>query len=351
MSLVPTPDTLPVAAGYFELLLLLTFPLHLLFMNAMIGGTVIALWAHFQRKPVHERLAYKIAQALPLLIAFTINFGVPPLLFVQVIYGHLIYSSSILMGIFWLSVIPILMTVYYAAYFYDFKFWSLGRRGLPVLMAAGGLMLAIGFLFSNNMTLMLVPDTWRAYFGADSGTVLNLSEPTLWPRYLHMMIGATAIGGLSIACLGRLWQRDDPQVSELAKDIGLRLFAAATCVQILVGIWFLMALPADILLQFMGRNALASLVFMSALVCVVAVLFLAWKKALVWCASLSVVLLYLMTFMRAFVREGYLDNLFVTQLVETNQDFSPLALFVGTLVIGLILVGWMLRAAFCSQER
>jgi len=113
MSLVPTPEVLPIARGYFDLLLLLTFPLHLVLMNAMIGAMAIALWAHWRKTPVSERLAYQLAKILPLLIAFTINFGVPPLLFAQVIFGHYLYSSSIIIGVFWLSVIPLLLIMYY----------------------------------------------------------------------------------------------------------------------------------------------------------------------------------------------------------------------------------------------
>jgi hypothetical protein len=350
ISLVPTPDALPMASGYFELLLLLTFPLHLVFMNAMLGGTAIAVWAHFKRDSVHERLAYKIAQVLPLLIAFTINFGVPPLLFVQVVYGHLVYSSSVLMGVFWLSVIPVLLTAYYAAYIYDFKFWNMGRRGLPILIFAGLLMLLIGFLFSNNMTLMLTPEVWQVYFKNSGGTFLNLAEPTLWPRYLHMLVGAMAIGALVIALLGRLWAKKDQEVGQLAQQVGLRVFLVVTCGQILVGLWFLISLPADVMMLFMGKSMLATCVFLLAIVCVMAVIFLATKGRLGWCGGLALLLLYLMSLMRAFVRTGYVDKLFVNQIVEAQRDFSPLLLFVGTLVIGLLLIYWMLKAAFSAQE-
>nr|WP_320051090.1 hypothetical protein [uncultured Desulfuromonas sp.] len=351
ISLVPTPDALPMAAGYFELLLLLTFPLHLVFMNAMLGGTILAAWAHFKRQPVHERLAYKIAQVLPLLIAFTINFGVPPLLFVQVVYGHLIYSSSVLMGVFWLSIIPVLLTVYYAAYIYDFKFWNFGRRGLPILIFAGILMLLIAFLFSNNMTLMLTPEVWSVYFKNSHGTFLNLAEPTLWPRYLHMLVGATAVGGLVIALLGRHWAKQDAEVGELAQRVGLKMFLIVTCVQILVGLWFLISLPADVMMLFMGRNLLATAVFLVALVAVGGAIFLALRRSLGWCGGIALLLLYLMSFMRDVVRTGYVDNLFVTQVVEAQRDYSPLLLFVVTLVIGLVLIFWMLKASFNAQER
>ena len=38
--IIPSPDSIPVPWGYFKFLLLLTFPLHLLMMNAMLGSAV-----------------------------------------------------------------------------------------------------------------------------------------------------------------------------------------------------------------------------------------------------------------------------------------------------------------------
>jgi hypothetical protein len=64
---------------------------------------------------------------------FSVNFGVAPLLFVQVLYGHFFYASSILMAVFWLAVIPLLIAAYYAAYLYGFRFGALGRAGAAVI--------------------------------------------------------------------------------------------------------------------------------------------------------------------------------------------------------------------------
>ena len=350
ISLVPTPDQLPMARGYFDALLLLTFPLHLLFMNAMIGSALIAFWSHWRKDPVSERLAYQLAKALPLLIAFTINLGVAPLLFAQVIFGHYIYSSSVIIGVFWLSIVPVLLVVYFGAYLYDFKFWSMGRKGLPVLGLVIVLIGCIGFVFTNNMTLMLDPEAWKAYFTHSGGAYLNLNEPTLYPRYLHMMIGATAVGGLAVACLSRLWVKKDVEVASLGLNTGMRLFFVATCAQLVAGIWFLLSLPVDIMKIFMGRSPLASAVFIVALVVVIMVLISAWQRKLVVSAGLTIVLVYLMTFMRAFVREGYLAKTYVTQTVESNPDYSPLALFVITLVIGLVLIAWMIKVTLNTDE-
>ncbi|MEJ2057351.1 MAG: hypothetical protein P8X39_05885 [Desulfofustis sp.] len=133
---IPTADTIPVAWGWFQFLLLLTFPVHLLAMNAMIGGLTIGIVQHFRGGETPARLAHRIAFSLPLVIAFAVNFGVAPLLFLQVLYGHFIYTSSVLMGIFWISVIPLLIVAYYGAYLYDFKLLrrlSLAFQVLPPL--------------------------------------------------------------------------------------------------------------------------------------------------------------------------------------------------------------------------
>ena len=113
--LIPTPDTLPVSWGYFQSLLMLMFPLHLLLMNAMVGCAALSLYALMKGGETDKRVAHELAKALPFLIAFAINFGVAALLFLQVIYGNFFYASSVLMAVFWLSVPLILLVAYYAA--------------------------------------------------------------------------------------------------------------------------------------------------------------------------------------------------------------------------------------------
>ncbi len=107
--IIPQPDTIPVSWGWFQFLLLLTFPLHLLAMNAMLGGLAIGIVQHLKGGPTQKKLAHRIAVALPLVIAFVVNLGVAPLLFIQVLYGQFVYSSSVLMGISWILIVPILI--------------------------------------------------------------------------------------------------------------------------------------------------------------------------------------------------------------------------------------------------
>ena len=110
---IPYPDPMPLPAPVWLLrtLLLLTFFLHILFMNTLLGGTAIALGCSLQRRSSKfaALLAADLGRMLPSVFAFTITLGVAPLLFLQVIYGHLLYTSSILMAVPWLGIIGLVL--------------------------------------------------------------------------------------------------------------------------------------------------------------------------------------------------------------------------------------------------
>jgi len=180
--IIPSADTIPVAWGWFQFLLLLTFPLHLLAMNAMVGGLAIGVVQHFRGGDSRRRLAHRIAIILPLVIAFAVNFGVAPLLFLQVLYGHFVYTSSILMGLFWIAVVPILIIAYYGAYLYDFKFKGLGAAGKWLALAVLLLLFCIGYFFSNNMLLMTLPERFSEYFQHRDGSLLVSGQSEFLPR-------------------------------------------------------------------------------------------------------------------------------------------------------------------------
>ena len=124
--LIPSPDAIPAPWVWFQALLLLTFFCHILLMNVMLGTACIALAGHFGTGGERAAESHRLAGALPFTIAFAVNFGVAPLLFVQVLYGQFVYVSSILMASFWLAVIALLIAAYAAAYLYKYRYDRLG---------------------------------------------------------------------------------------------------------------------------------------------------------------------------------------------------------------------------------
>ena len=339
--LIPPPETLPVASGWVKFLLMTTFPLHLLFMNAMLGSTVISIYARLKGDEASLAIARGLAGIIPCLVAFTVNLGVAALLFTQVLYGHLFYTSSILMAPFWLAVIPLLLTAYYLLYLHDFRFAALGKRAALVAGAAVLLFLSIAFIYTNNMTLMLAPGEWRRYFGNSSGTLLNLTDPTLFPRYLHFIIGGTAIGGLFVAFCGKFKGLWEPKTGEAAIAVGLGTFTIMTVAQMLDGLWFLQSLSPDVQHRFMGGGSAATkLLFVGVLLALAAVMS-SVMKMIYLTALFAVLLVYVMAFLRDQVRSAYLEPSLLPDALVIPQ-YSPMFMFSAILAAGWLVIGWML---------
>lgn len=340
--IIPSADTIPVAWGWFQFLLLLTFPLHLLAMNAMVGGLAIGVVQHFRGGDSRRSLAHRIAIILPLVIAFAVNFGVAPLLFLQVLYGHFVYTSSILMGLFWISVVPILIVAYYGAYLYDFKFKGLGAAGKWLALAVLLLLFCIGYFFSNNMLLMSLPERFSEYFQHRDGSLLVSGQSEFLPRYLHMMTGALAVGGLFVALLGRFRAKAAPELAAHASAVGMKTFFFMTIVNVGVGTWYLTSLPKQQMLLFMGRDLAATICFIIALLLVIGVLVSSFRQRLMTTLIGTVVLVYLMSFLRSWLRTDMLADYFNLSQLQVAPQYSSMFLFLICLAGGVVCVGWLI---------
>ena len=348
--LIPTPDSIPVHWGWLHFFFILTFGLHLLFMNAMLGTGIVALVTSLKGNRQDLFIAKEISLKLPYTIAFAINMGVAPLLFIQVLYGNFIYTSSVLMGWYWLLIIGILIIAYYSAYLFDFKFDTLGSARSIFIAVCVILMLLIAFLFTSNITLMLTPEKWVWYFSNAGGTILDLSEPTLIPRYLHFICASMAIGGLFLAIVGKIKAKKikigkgNDNFEEMVSS-GMKWFSYATLVQVIIGFWFAFSLPKDIILLFLGGSSFATLLFFSGLTGVGAALFFGFNKR-VWPSAGAVVFtIVVMVLMRDMIRAAYLKPYFALSELKVEPQYSSMIFFMVTLIAGIGLIGYMLKLA------
>lgn len=346
-SLIPTPDPIPVHWAIPEALMLATFVVHILLMNAFFGTAMLSLaqtlWGRDDSPGLHAA-----AKLVPTGTALTVNAGVAPLLFMQVLYGHFFYISDVMLAFWWLSVIGLVILAYYGAYLWDFRFHRLGRPGRTLILAfLVAVLLLISFVFTNNFTLMLTPERWRMYFANPGGTLLNLGEPTLFPRWLHFVVAALAVGGLSQAVLWTVKAKRgaDPDYAAGRISQGMKVFAGFTLVQLVVGAWFFVSLPDEVMLRFMGGHGLSTAVFVLALAGVLATLSLG-RRAKVWPAvSALVVTVTLMAGVRELVRMAYLAPYFSPADLPVRPQYGPLVMFLATLAAGVAVVGWVLRQA------
>jgi hypothetical protein len=363
---LPQMDPVPLAAPplVFWLLLMLTFTLHVVMMNAVLGGSIIgaaARWLGAEGSAEHARLARLIGRAMPVAIAAAVTFGVAALLFLQVLYGRVFFSSSVLMARIWFAIVPLLIVAYYAAY-------ALGvgkapdppsrqprrRASVPVVLAIGmaAIFAVIAFIYSNNMGLMLQVEALPGLFARDArGLHINSADPAMVPRYLHMLLGALATAGVMVCLAGVLIRRRDQPFGAWAIRWGRAWFAVATVLNLPVGVWWFGVLPQPVITQLLGGNAAATSVLVAGIAVLLASLGLLFAASRAggpafWVFSAAGTLLVgivLMLLTRDFIRQEALDAAGFTVPTAVAPQWGVIAIFVLLLVAAIGTVAWMVR--------
>jgi hypothetical protein len=350
-TLIPTPDAIPAPPWVFIVLEQLLFLLHILVINAVLGGFLILLFSRFRKQDASEKEAsgLPVAKKLPVLVALGINFGIPPLLFLQVVFGHLFYTSSVLMATYWIIIIPILILAYYSAYIHAAKFITAPWFSKTALAIAALFILYIGFILVNNNSLMEQPEKWSAYFENRSGTILNFSDPAFLPRYLHFIVASVAIGGLFYALVYRFGQ--NAKIKEQKIKQGLMIFAIATSVQVIVGFWYLLAIPTEFIPNFMGQDLLSTITLMVGIGAGIAALIFGFLGKLNAAIAHLVITVIAMIINRYNLRMMYLGDNFQPSELTVSPQYGLLLLFIFILLIGVGAIIYMLRISSTKSER
>ena len=342
-ALMPNPDPIPVAWGWFEGLNLLTFGLHIIFVNVLLGAGILALFLGVRERG--NPAAKSVSRKLPALFALAVNLGVAPLLFLQVLYGHLFYTSTILSAVWWLAAIGLLVGGYYFLYWHQ-PGGADAKPKNPLLLALGVLLvLMVSLVMTNVLATTEHPELWREYFNNAQGTILNFFEPTTVPRYLHFLMASLALGGLFLGLLAH-YEKGLAQAAPKAGPLGMRVFTVATMLQMAVGLWWFIALDRAVMLQFLGGNKPATGLFLLALLLATPTLaygFMGKARPAAFWAFLTILA---MAGLRAMLRSFTLEPNFSPRDLAVTGESSPLVLFLATLVVGLAVVAYMLRLAF-----
>ncbi len=368
---------IPAPSWLFMTLMLVTLLLHLLFMNCVLGGTLVAVGLNVRalvRPAARERTGHitrLLMQVMPIAISFAITTGVAPLLFVQVLYGPYFYTSTVMLGFAWLSLIGFLIAGFYLTYAVSNRGANalLGRAGpwddkpgrrLLLTLVAAACFLAIGWILTNNHVLSMLTDLrhWAAG-GRWRQNVVYAGHHTVVPRLLHFVVGAAAVAGVWITAIG-WWRRhrglDGEDVSGATIRLGLWVTLVGSSLNVIAGVAFLfhhdMATVADLFRpdDWMG------LVFAAGVFVLVpahiATMLLAIRQPLAgrWfllAGGVLVVLVLAMAIGREHLRLLHLARpeagAFRPADWPVHQQTSPLLLFLVVFVAGLAVVGLMLR--------
>ena len=367
MQLYPAVDPIPLPAPIWliKLLHIVTLALHFVAVEMLLGGLLLAvLLSVFRSSPESLVTARALARRLTVVMTFVINLGVPPLLFAQVLYGRALYTSIVLIGIYWISIIAILTLTYWLLYQFTARLEagkSAWLTGLSAWVLAG----FIARLLSTNMTLMVRPEVWRDMYAASAaGAYLPTGDPTLSPRWLLMLAGGFFIGGLWLIYLAGRSTFTANEKSFIA-GIGGKVAAGFGIVYLAAGLWAVGVQPDVVkvglathpLYKYFGFAGYGWLALVAIAILLAAYAGFAKASArlagvLAWAAVLVAVLTEIMfTIYRDAVRDLTLLSKGYDvwdRAVATN--WWVVGLFLVLFVAGLGVVGWLVSVVARARK-
>jgi hypothetical protein len=249
-SLIPAldPAPLPGPPWLFQVLWVLTFLIHLLLVNTVLGGTILGALGGLAGAGRRETQRL-VVEVNGWTIALAITFGIAPLLFIQVVLGRFFYSATILVAWAWLGLLGLLMVGYYLNYIAKARLRK-GKGSDMVLVGEAVCFVAIAVIQVTVNLLHMQPGRWEVV-AAHAWTALT--DPAFLPRFLHFVLAAVAMAGAMVAWVAvrRAGKGGDRQVLSSMARYGVRAALIATLLQLVDGFWLLLALPEDVLRAFM----------------------------------------------------------------------------------------------------
>jgi len=190
---------LPLPEWLLILILIVSFLVHILFVNLMVGGSLVTLWYQIKGLKVKEYdvLANEMAKTITVNKSLAVVMGIAPLLTINTLYTIYFYTANSLTGLMWIAIIPLVTIAFLLTYLHKYT-WTIleNNKGLhiSILATACLIFLFIPLIFLTNINLMLFPEQW----GTIRGFMSALTLPNVFPRYLHFIFASLAITGLFI---------------------------------------------------------------------------------------------------------------------------------------------------------
>lgn len=350
----------PTPFWFIETLKVLGFALHVSAMNLWYAGApLIALFGVFGRGHLRTA-AHHIALALPFALALGINFGILPLLFIQVAYYQFFYPATILMAWPWFSVFWMVIVAYGSIYVYRLAIHGHVSMRIGNLLAwtSAALFVIVGFLFTNALSLMTNTVGWYPMLnfqnaaGAASGFGLNTADPTLIPRWLFMFgMAITTTAAYLMIDTAFLSDRETPEYRRSAARFAAALYTAGLLWYGAFGSWYIFGTRLDYFLQALS-NPYMRIIFPLA----AASPGLPWllmllqiKGASRRLAALTGLAQFGVIGLNAISRQ-WVQNMEIAPIArlgsyKVDLQLSALIVFLLLLVVGVGILWWMLKKA------
>lgn len=345
------PMGVPFYPLVFQILLVLTFALHIIFVNFVIGGSSMAVYSYFRSGKYYRSLAKAFAKATTINLSLAIVLGVAPLLFVQVIYDPFWYTSNVLSASWMIGILFVLMAAFSFAYLFYLKF-NKGKRHIAVWGIFAFLFVMLAAVIMHAVSYQaLQPEKWLEWYMNNNSTDLYGARlhAFQWPRFLHFIIASFALTGVFMMLyMWYFWNREDMDKAYLAwvGKVGAEMAVFFTVLQMAVGVWWLLSLQATFHF-YTNYMFLTGVPFAIILLLVLIKAQSDPRKYALPVAGIMVVTVLAMSSLREVLRMLYAGKYdYSIYSYKINLSYGSTALFLISFVMGIVIVGYMISVVF-----
>lgn len=201
----------PIHPLVVQVLLVVTYVLHIFFVTTSIGSLLLGLYGLRRQEENWQRLSKVAIRLATQTMGLGITMGIAPLLFVQVIYDPAWYTATTLMGLWTALFIPLVALGYLFLYVLYLR-GNLAGVGYVSL----ALLLLAGFVMHSLANAGLYPSRWVEWY-APGGVAHTTGERFLGynlPRFTALLFGQAGLS-LGVVLLLFAWyfrrREDVPQ--------------------------------------------------------------------------------------------------------------------------------------------
>lgn len=351
LRMMRDPLGAPFYPRVFQVLLLLTWVVHIYFVTVAVGSSVTTIYGFRRGDERWLRLARSCARLTPSGVGLGIVTGIAPLLFVQVIYDPIWYASNALTGFWSVIFIIVVASGYTCAYVFYLKGSADGRLlwssvlGLALLVLAGWIMHVLA-------SVSIRPERWREWYAPNGvADTRGIEFHSFNVARVAFLLPLQAAIGTAVTGLIYTWyrlKRDDADREYLTWVAGLsrRLGIIASVLYGGVGIAWAVTEGADYDLTApmaiaLGGVGLAMAAFFAAHRDPVGI----GRRALgAWFASLAVVAV-----IREVIRATALSRFnYDVGSYPYRVDWGSVAMFTVTTIVGVSIITYMVMVLFQS---
>ncbi|WP_447971161.1 hypothetical protein [Nitrospira sp. M1] len=343
-----------------QIVLVVSFLIHSVLKNLVIGGIPILMMTYYRGTSgngarYYVALAKGMCQLAPKIFGLAVAFGI-------VLWGSVWlqydWTLSPLLGsvtVGWIVLVILLLVGFWGVMSVSRNYqgdsgnqWALGSLVILCMVGITGLFVSshIGMFDFLRSAETLFTDQARVGRGA-----------TIWPRFFHSMFSGIAITGMALTIYGSLRPqcREDYQVDPAPYDTrlvryGVGWVLGGTVPQVVVGPWFLLALPSDVRFHLVDGTSVVSLIFfvsltltLLSLVLLNSSLMIPQKRGLVWGGVGSlIVTMVCMVLIREEVRKIWMT------LNGEPTHLGELSWLVVSSVMGIMGVGLYLGGRYVT---